>query len=142
MTFIELLEKISKVRKGTFIKIEYKSVKKPLAAFKGSTIEKYSKGVYRLGITYANMKENQNKVTGALPFGKWEPNLENYIVDYNGKKYLRVYVDSKHKTTSKWFLNGVETTKDYLVDNRIIGAQNKHHTSCFILPIENIISIG
>lgn len=143
MEFKELTEIIKKIKKGTFIKIGYKTDKKPLAAFKDSTIEKVSNGVYRLGISFSNMKQNINRVTGPLPWGQWMAGYEGYIVEHKDKKYLRVYIDSVHHTTSKWLLNGVETTEDYLVDNKIIGKQN--HTplnGCFVIPVDGIISIG
>ena len=142
----ELQNKLSTYTKGTFIKMEYKSNPTPLAAHKGDLIEKVSKGVYRLGITYANMKVNANRITGPLKSGQWRNGLENYIIDSVDKKgiqksKLRVYT-TKHKTITKWFLNGVETTKQWLIDNGYISSAQSGPRLCFDVLIDNIISIG
>lgn len=149
MTKEELIQKIKTIRKGTFINIEYKSFPKPLAAHKDAVIEKITKGVYRLGITYANMKINENKVTGPLPFGEWQPNYENYIITHtnkNGdyKEWLRIYTSNHHHSHTTWMLNGQEVNKQWLLDNGYIGkssAESKHN-DLFIIEIKNLIKLG
>lgn len=146
MTLEKLIELLKNIKKGTFVKMTYKSVKKPLAAHKGDLIEKVSSGVYRLGITYANMKINAEKITGPMNSGEWKRGFENYIIndlDKNGNEThkLRVYT-TKHKTTSKWYLNGVETTKEWLETNGYIGKQTSKPTPLFNVFVENVLALG
>jgi hypothetical protein len=109
-------------------------------------VEKYCRGVIKLGIKYANLKENKEKITGPLLWGKFSENFENYIIEHtkDGKTryYLRVYVSKKHKTLVQWFIDGVETTKEYLVNEGIIADYERKDLSCFDIAIENIISLG
>ena len=137
-----IIETIKTIKKGTFISIEYKTIKKPLAKHKESIIEKHSIGTYRLGIEYANMAANKDKETGPLPYGSFKLDFKDYIIEYGDKKYLRVYTSVKHKTISKWFLNGVETTKEYLIENGYISNSKSKPTECFNINIDNIIRIG
>lgn len=146
MLLQELINKLQNVKKGAFVKISYKSQPKLLKAHKEEQVEKVTNGVYRLGISYANMKINKNKITGSLPFGEWVGGLENYIITHTNKNgetktYLRVYT-TKHHAKVKWVLNGQETTKQHLLDNGYFNENKSTHTELFIVPIENVISIG
>ena len=137
-----IFEKIEGIIKGAFTKIEHKTIKKPLAAHKDAFIEKYTKTVIRMGISYQNMKQNQNRITGPLPWGQWVAGYENYLIEHKGSLYLRLYMDDVHSATTIWYLNGKETTKEYLEQNGYIGKQSKNESKCYNINIENIISIG
>lgn len=146
MTYQEVLNQIKAIRKGAFVRIAYKSNPHTLKAGRGEDIEKVSVGVYRIGIKYANLKINENKVIQPLNGKKWAADdLINYVLesDKNGEKrfYLRVYT-TKIKTRSKWSINGLETTKAALVERGLISDTKSSFTPCFDLAIENIISIG
>lgn len=140
MTLQETFKLIEIIKKGAFTKISQKTTKKPLAKYADSTIEKYTDLVVRMGISYPNMKQNQNRVTGPLPWGKWMAGYENYLIEHKGKVYLRLYKGSVHKEKSVWYLNGKETTQKYLEENKIIGKQ--YDKDCYTILIDNIISIG
>lgn len=137
----ELLQLLQNIKKGSFIHLEYKSFPKPAKGHKGETIEKVTNGTYRLGITYANLKVNENKVTGPLPWGEWD--TLNYIIKKGDKEYLRVYTTT-HKSHTKWFVNGEEVDYDYIITNNYLtpSQQNHTHTDCFVIPIENLIQVG
>ena len=147
MELTKVLEAIKSIKKGAFVKVHIKTTKAPYKAFKGNLIEKDTIGVYRLGIGYYNIEHNKEKERIKSTKGEYEPNLENYIfktIDKNGVEHycLRVYTTQvKSKTT--YFLNGEETTKEYLKENKIIPFyENKNPLDCFDVRIENIISIG
>ena len=140
MTKELVLQAIENNKKGAFINVEYETTKKPLAKHKDSIIKKHSKGVYRLGIDYKNMAVNKDKQTGPMLYGAFE--IKNYLIEYNGKYYLRVYVSHNHKTESQWTLNGEKVSKQYLIDNGYISNTKSQPVECFNISIENIIKIG
>ena len=142
MLLNELKEKLQTIKKGVFVKMQWKSNPKPYAKYKEHSIEKYSKGVVRLGIKYANLKDKKGKNIQPMLYGEYIENFDNYIIEYKGKYYLRVYVSKKHKTLIQYLLNGIETTKEYLVNNGIIPNYEKGDLLCFNVAIENIISLG
>ena len=142
MLFNELKEKLQTIKKGAFVKMQWKSNPKPYAKYKEYSIEKYSKGVVRLGIKYANLKDKKGKNIQPMLYGEYVENFDNYIIEYKRKYYLRVYVSKKHKTLIQYLLNGIETTKEYLVNNGIIPNYEKGDLLCFNVSIENIISLG
>lgn len=142
MTLQETFKLIETIKKGAFTKISQRTTKKPLAKYKDSTIEKYTDLVVRMGISFQNMKQNQNRITGPLPWGQWMAGYENYLIEHNGKVYLRLYTDDIHSVKSVWYLNGKETTKQYLEENKIIGKKSSKDSHCYNILIDNIISIG
>lgn len=148
MKLNELLEKISNIKKATYTKVMFKSIKKPLAKHKGDLIEKVTYGTYRIGIQYKHMQENIGRQTGPLKgtSEQWLKGFENYIIEDNvkGTYKLRLYTpkNKKLKPTTKWYLNGVETTKQWLLDNGYLGKQSSQPTNLFNIFVENVISIG
>lgn len=145
MELQKLLDLLKNIKKGTFIHLEYKSEPKPLASHKGDHIEKITSGTYRLGITYANLKANEGKITGPMNGGTWDLDLENYIItNKNGEKKLRVYTAVNKKSNSKWYLNGKETTKEFLIENGYlsVASQNHSHIECFDIFVKNILMVG
>ena len=145
-----LLDQIKTLKKGAYTYAEYKSEPKPLAAHKDAKIVKVSKGVYRFGIAYKNIKEvkESGKEVGPLPFGSWEENFENYIVshtkDEKTTKYLRFYITKHHKTRTQWYLNGEKVSVDKLINGGYISekAANKKHDLLFIVPLQNVLKLG
>lgn len=147
----EILNVIENTKKGTYVRIEHKSVKTPLKEHKGDLIEKYSITIGRLGCDYQNLKDTQQKITegviepnGQLKWGHWREGYVNLIIDHKEKSYLRVSTSQVHHTTSKWYLNGVETTKQWLIENKYISESKatSNITSVFNIEFSNIIKIG
>lgn len=145
MTELEIINIVKSIKKGTFVRMVWQSkptILKAKTIHKGIEVRKETIGVVRFGIEYSNMQANQNKVVGAMTWGSWEDGNENYIITHtNGKKYLRVYTTTI-KPIVKYFLNGVETTKQFLIDNGIISSSDSNHTECFSIALENVLSIG
>ncbi len=147
MTNNELLTKVENTRNGAFIYIEYCSYIKPLKAYKEAVIQKVTKGVFRLGVSYAHMKSHKDTQTESLPYGEWNKSLMNKIIEHNGKSYLRIYTTNnhKHRPHVEWFINGQKTTKQELIDNGVISktyAKPSEHVELFNVHIENVIQLG
>lgn len=146
MTLEQVIKAIENIKKGSFIKCEFKTIKKPYAAYKDYVIEKSSVGVYRLGIGYYNIEHNKEKERIASTKGGFVMGYQNYLfetIDKQGNKHycLRVYT-TNHKPTTRYFMNGQETTKEYLKDNKVIPFYESKPIDCFDIRIENIISLG
>ena len=149
MTRENCIEKITTIKKGTFVTIAFKSYPKPLSAHKNDVIEKFTCGVYRIGISYINMKINEDKVVTNLPYGQYDPDYQNYIITHTNKsgeykEFLRIYTTQNHKHNPKTFykLNGEIVTKEFLIENGYISASKSNPTSVFNVEIKNLISIG
>lgn len=139
MTLNEIIEFLKNYKGGTFLNIYYKSSKKLPKKYGEPLIEKYSSGVYRLGVKFSNLKENKNRIVNERPWGVNVAYLENYLVEHNGKYYLKIYT-TKHKTKTKYFINGNETTKTELEAN--FGYKTSPKSAVFTIAIENILQLG
>jgi hypothetical protein len=132
---------------GSYVKMEWKSVKKTLKAHKSDIVEKVSVGVNRLGIEYSNLS-SVNRPSQGLAYGEFMENLEKFIIEYKGTYYLRVYPSksSSHKITSVYYLNGEPTTKEYLIENGICSESalkgSTDELDCFNIKLDNLISIN
>ena len=156
MTLKEITNTMNTLKKGVYTYCEYKSEPTPLKEHKDAKIVKVSSGVYRFGISYANIKEvkESGKEIGPLPFGKWEDNLANYVITHTKQdnktkemiisKYLRFYTTKHHHTKTQWYLNGEKVSVDMLVANGYISESKakSEHKDLFIVPIQNVIRVG
>lgn len=132
----EVLTQIQRQRKGTFTKVAYVTYPKLKAKYKSEKVEKRTEGIFRFGITYANLKTQKGKEVGGLPWGSWSK--VNYIINHKDKDYLRVYT-TKAKAKTTWYLNGNKVEYEEVAE--MVTASSKP-TDCFTIAIENIVSIG
>ena len=144
MTVEEILKAIKSKRNGTFRRITFYANPYPLAKGKDKDIKKVCTAVVRFGITYSHLKENANKETGGLNGKVWKDGETNYVLisEKTGEELIRVYTTNHHKVRSKWYLNGEETTKESLIEERLVSDRKSSKTACFDLKVSNIISIG
>lgn len=133
-----------KIKNGAFTSVEYCSYPKPLKAYKGHEIKKVTKGIYRLGIAYKNLASKKDIQTEKLPYGQWVDNWVNKLIERDGKYQLRLYMTNnrKHKSHTKWYLDGQEITKQELIEMGAISESNSNHIEMFNVHLENVIRIG
>lgn len=145
-------QKLNTIRKGAYTKISYQSYPcklKSQIAYK-DRVRKVTHTIGRFGLTYANLESQKRKEVKPLSYGTWTK--KNYIIE-NVKgdlvTYLaRVYISKspKHKTITKWYLDDTEVTKEWLYENGYLNDTQYKSTStiedCYVVNIENIISIG
>lgn len=143
MELKELLEKIASYRKGSYTKLVYETTKE--IKNKG-ILKKKTSMVGRLGINYYKMKENIHKEISPRLWGENMDGFENYIVEHTKdgvtNYYLKVFVskNKNHKAKTNYIFNGEETTKQKLLEEKIIR-ENKIE-STFTINIKNIVSLG
>ena len=104
MTNNEILEKLATAKKGKYIQL---SKIKDL----GSGITKVSDLVIRLGVDYANMKINEGREVGGLPWGHWVEGLEGLVIEHKGNYYLRVTTAYSNNNKSYYYLNNEPISK-------------------------------
>jgi len=121
--------------KGQFVSVSWKSNPKPKAAFKNLVLEKRSKAVVRAGIDYAHLAENKDKEVQPLPWGKWKQ--FPYVIEHNGKDYIRLYPNNKPETN--YFINGAEVNKEEFFEKLPDSEKNKPAPACFSVAEENIV---
>lgn len=139
-----------KIKKGTIHQIHWRrtlSDKDVLKGFKGGRIEKETIGVFRIGVTYANMEVNKDKVCGSLPYGYFELSNEIIYSPTSNTYQLRITktMNENHKPIVKWYLDGVEITKEELIEMNALGStqrQSKPSNSLvYNVKLKDIISI-
>ena len=109
MTNNEILSKLATIKKGRYISLT--KVKDC-----GNGVVKESDMVIRLGVNYANMKINENKQTGELPWGHWVPGLENLVIEHT--KVDKKNKGGNNKLLFKSYLNRSSTSRNWCRCNR------------------------
>lgn len=144
MKIEETIAKIKAIKKGVFTRITFYANPYPLAKGKDKDIKKICSTIVRFGLNYSHLKENANKETGGLNGKVWKEGETNYVLisEKTGEELIRVYTTNHHKVRSQWYLNGEETTKERLIEERLVSDRKSSKTACFDLKLANIISIG
>lgn len=135
MTNQEAFQKISQAKKGRYMSL---LKKKDL----GQGVEKVSALVIRLGVNYANMKVNEGRQTGSLPWGQWVKGYENLVIEHKGSYYLRVANGYTKHGKSYYFLNGEQIDRAKAAS--IVGEKKLEsgESAVYNIKFENILSIG
>lgn len=140
MTNQEILNKLASVKNGKYISL---TKVKDL----GQGIVKESDMLIRLGVNYANMKVNENRQTGSLPWGKWVEGLENLVVEHKGHYYLRVTSINPENLekgseilATRYFKDGAEVSKE--VVKSLVKEKSSTPSTVYNIKFENIIRLG
>lgn len=135
MTNEQIIEKLLNAKRG-----QYVSLKKEKDL--GNGVKKITDMVIRLGVDYANMKVNEGRQTGSLPWGHWVEGLEGYVIEHKGNYYLRVASSYSNTTKSVYLLNGKEVGKE-VVEGLIPTSKLKTSESdVYNIKFGNIIQLG
>jgi hypothetical protein len=140
MTNQEILLKLNEIKKGKYISL---TKKKDL----GNGLVKNSKMVIRLGINFANMKVNEGRETGSLPWGHWVEGLENLVIEHTNKKgetnyYLRVANSYADNTSTEYLLNGEVVSKEVAIATVGEKKLQSQFSDVYNIKFENIIALG
>ena len=131
----QILNALKNHKKGTYVNLtktkDY-----------GNGLIKETDMVIRLGVSFQNMKVNEGRTVGSLPWGNWVEGLENYVIEHKGNYYLRVSNTNSHIAKSKYLLNNVEVSKDVaetLVNPKKLASKA---SDVYNIKFENIVKIG
>lgn len=156
MTLNELMEKVNKIRKGTFTRIVYTTEPTLSAAGRkaGVTVIKKTEKVVRLGVQYNNI-EAVKEAEAARTEPKRETAawchwiVKDILAKHNTKEayYLSfAYAKDGHNTKTQYFLNDKPITKAELQDSGYVIPS--YFTSNGDIPvvqkvnIDNIVELG
>jgi hypothetical protein len=115
-------------------------------------IIKVSNAIIVMGINYKNKKVVKEKYKDLtthdfkLPWGYFK--IENYIIAHTNKQgeykeYLRCY-STKHIPKVKYYYNGEEVSRDYILKNGLATAKQMEAKKpiCFNVELSNILRLG
>lgn len=114
------------LKKGTIHSVHWrrplKSVLKPFR----DRVEKETIGRFRIGVTYANMAINKDKITGSLPYGMFEYSNEIIWSEASKTHQLRLtQTMGANKPTVKYYLDGEEITKEKLIEMNALNSEER-----------------
>lgn len=147
--------------KGNFVKAAWKSNPKPKAEHKNVLLEKHTLAVVQAGVNYANLSSVKEGIASGergevqeLPWGTWykdkltDKSWFPYVIEHKDELYLRLYPSqgNNHKTSSVFYANGVEVTKEdfaqYLTnsDAKKLLEPDKD-LLCFTIKLNNLLDL-
>lgn len=141
-------DKIETIHPGAYTKIKHQKEINISKNHPNETLIKVSCGVYRIGITYANLIERKGKETQPLKWGENLKDYEKYFIKHTKKDtkevcyYLKVFTTKHHKTKSYYILNDEIVDKKYLIKNNYLPKEETKPLLTFSIPLQNIIEIG
>jgi len=147
--------------KGSFVKAAWKSNPKPKAEFKNILLEKNTVAVVQAGVNFANLSSVKDAIAAGergevqeLPWGKWyEDKLTGkswfpHVIEHKDELYLRLYPSqgNNHKTTSVFYADGKEVTKDefaaYLTNSDAKKLlEPEKDLLCFTIKLNNLLDL-
>ena len=141
MTNQEILTKLAEAKKGRYINLTK-------AKDLGQGIVKESDMVIRLGVAYSNMKINEDRQTGQLPWGRWVEGLENLVgLSIKAIFYLRISSTDPANPESgadvvatRYLKDGAEITKHDVLT--LVGEQKGSASPVYNVKFENILKLG
>lgn len=152
----EVQNKLTAIRNGTYTNITFLSDIIPNKDNKEHKIQKIVSAVVRLGVAYSHIQaesvqsrqtidEAGNPIPEHLPWGEWDPDCK-YLIAHKGNHYLRCTVSRSpcHRRTVRYFLDGVETTKEAIIPlTRASEWTSRDKEELVFNPkIENILALG
>lgn len=150
----DIIKFLNGYKKGTYCKITYQSTDLANAAAKkaGMVVSKTTQATCRIGINYANIASVKAKAEIAAPKVEFKPwwhhSKENDCIavhNVSGKEYLQIFA-SPNKSKVKYALNGIDTTKDWLLSAGYVNASKVNPSGdkpvVMLIPLDNIISLG
>ena len=138
----DILMKLAEVKKGRYVKFT------KIKDF-GFGVIKESDMVIRLGVDFANMKINSERVVGELPWGHWVEGLENLVIEHKGNYYLRITSTDPANPESgadviatRYLLDGVQVAKKEVLEKIGEAKVSTSASSVYNIKFDNIIRIG
>jgi hypothetical protein len=141
---------------GRHVHVEFKSEATPAAAFKTHKLEKFTKGAYRVGISFENLKgvregiENGEREVPQAPKGKkwvlYPFHLQNLAETTD---YLRLYFPTGGAIQIpqvSYRVDGIEVSKEkynsFLTPSDAAPKKRDPNLDLFDVKMKNVISIG
>lgn len=159
MELNNIINKLSKQHKGTFIRIGWKSnIESAKARNAGISVVKETDATVRWGVKYDNLKRVKALRAEALALKAttktvppWYKHIEgNYHLIQHlsdpSKTYLQLFtINKKNSMKTRYYINGIEKTKQQVIDSGYVNASEwapKQECLIMNIPTANIRYIG
>lgn len=147
-----ILKKLYAKRNGAYFRISYVTDcnKKVSADWKGHNVSKITTMSVRKGISYDNLKSviEKRKTEGQQTSKKsaWFHHIDKTLLKHNDKEAYYVALFPNHgKKNTRWLLDGIEVSKEYLVTNNVLQPSywksKSEALDMFTLGIDKIIDV-
>ena len=149
-----IIEKVKSLKRGTFVRVKYRTEVKPAAKFKDFKIEKIVEATVRVGVSYSNLsavKERRSaEVKPANPshvqWWRWCEGYKNIIkekISDPSQKYVTfATVPGGGNVKTFWYIDNKEVSEAEVRPLTTPSYWNKTHLDVFDVKLENLISIG
>jgi hypothetical protein len=128
---------------GRFVSVTWHSDVKTAAAHKAHAVRKTCTAVVRAGVDYANIAQNAERETGALPWGEWEH--FPYIISHKGRDYVRLYRGEGSHILTAYTVDGREATAEEVREMLTPSDRDRRSDGpvlTFTVKAENVERIG
>ena len=150
----EILKKLYAKRNGAYFRISYVTDcnSKVAAVWRGHNVSKITTMSVRKGISYDNVKKviekralNQGTQSSTYK-GSWFHHIDKTLLKHNTKEAYYVALFPNHgKKNTRWLLDGIEVTKEYLINNGVMQpsfwASKSEPLVMFTLGLDKIIDV-
>lgn len=156
-----LMNKLNSIKNGTYINIHFARSCETYKKLGDLHIVKDTQAVIRLGIRYSHIQDDQvqariqaarlaaiergdkESVDTKLPWGHWVEGSK-YLIEHNGRYYLRCTLSRspKHRTKVTYTQGGEPVELEKIIDCLTAKEKNSNNDVVYVIPVENIISLG
>ena len=149
-----IVEKIKSLKRGTFVRIKYRTEVKPSARFKDLKIEKIVEATVRVGVSYSNLSAvKERRATEAKPMNtshvqwwRWCEGCRNIMkekISDPSQRYITfATVPNGGNIKVLWYINGKSVPEEEVRAITIPSYWNKPNLDVFDVKLENLISVG
>ena len=149
-----IVEKIKSLKRGTFVRIKYRTEVKPSARFKDLKIEKIVEATVRVGVSYSNLSAvKERRATEAKPMNpshvqwwRWCEGCRNIMkekISDPSQRYITfATVPNGGNIKVLWYINGKSVPEEEVRAITIPSYWDKPNLDVFDVKLENLISVG
>ena len=149
-----IVEKIKSLKRGTFVRIKYRTEVKPSARFKDLKIEKIVEATVRVGVSYSNLSAvKERRATEAKPVNpshvqwwRWCEGCRNIMkekISDPSQRYITfATIPNGGNVKVFWYINGKSVPEEEVRAITIPSYWNKPNLDVFDVKLENLISVG
>ena len=150
----DIIQQITSLKHGTFVRIKYRTEVKPSARFKDLKIEKIVEATVRVGGSYSNLSAvKERRATEANPMNpshvqwwRWCEGCRNIMkekISDPSQRYITfATVPNGGNIKVLWYINGKSVPEEEVRAITIPSYWNKPNLDVFDVKLENLISVG
>ena len=150
----DIIQQITSLKHGTFVRVKYRTDIKPAARFKDLKIEKIVEATVRVGVSYSNLSAvKERRATETKPMNpshvQWWRWCEGYrnimkekISDPSQRYITFATIPNGGNVKVLWYINGESVPEEEVRAITIPSYWNKSNLDVFDVKLENLISVG